>query len=260
MADSDGFLAKWKKQLFSFSNYHPTLIYSIYNYFMNPAPPEFRRRFREDLQTVRANPGPYKITEYFTYNAGNHPANYIDYECAFAANHLTTRKPETVLDIGSYRLFLLGLLAHYKVITVDVRDRPSLLVNEKVLTGDAKKLPMPEKSVDAIVSLCSLEHFGLGRYGDALDLDADRKACEEMKRVLKPGGALILSTQITRGQPSIAFNAGRAYSRDILHGFFSGMRCVEEKYFSHELLRFCAYDEITDCSDMSGIYLGCWEK
>ncbi len=105
------------------------------------------------------------------------------------------------------------MLAGYKVTTLDVRPRDSRLENETIVTSDAKKLDIPSDSFDMVVSLCTLEHFGLGRYGDEFDLDGDKKAFNEMIRVLKPGGRLVFSTTVTRSTPSLAFNAHRIYDQ-----------------------------------------------
>jgi ubiquinone/menaquinone biosynthesis C-methylase UbiE len=110
------------------------------------------------------------------------------------------------------------------------------------------------------VSLSSIEHFGLGRYGDSYDLDADKKAFSEMRRVLKPGGILVFTTTITRARPSICFNAHRIYSYGMIKEFCAGMVCVEEKNYSKRLSRFCSLDEVTNSPKEWDVYCGCWKK
>ena len=97
------------------------------------------------------------------YDVGDHPKLFIDYECEFSARNLAKRRPRSVLNIGSYRHFIIGLLAGYEVTSLDIRKRKSDLGNETVLTADAKQLDIPSDSFDAVVSLCALEHFELGR-------------------------------------------------------------------------------------------------
>lgn len=48
--------------------------------------------------------------------------------------------------------------------------------------GNAEKLPYDSNMFDKVVSVCALEHFA-----------NDEKAIEEMNRVLKPGGILVLT-------------------------------------------------------------------
>jgi SAM-dependent methyltransferase len=193
-------------------------------------------------------------------DTGEHPNSYIDHECMFASRHLSRINPNSILDVGSYRHFILGLLAHYSVTTIDVRPRPATSINETVITCDARALNISSNVFDSVVSLCTLEHFGLGRYGDEFDIEGDKKALSEMIRVLKPGGRLILTTTITRSLPSLAFNAHRIYSLEMIRGLFEGMTSVEETFYSNALNRACHYEEVTENSSLWDVYLGCWER
>jgi len=223
-------------------------------------PKEFRAEYNRDLARLKKNPGGFRIFREPVFERGFHPENFVDYECTFAAFHIGRAKPRKILDVGSYRHFILGLLAHFPITTIDVRKRKPISRNETVVTGDAKKLNLPNRSFDLVLSLCAVEHFGLGRYGDEFDSSADQKAFAEMVRVLKPGGRLIFTTTITRAQPSIAFNAHRIYSHEMLQLFCSGLRCVEEKFYSHKLPGFCSPEEVTTDPKWWDVYLGCWEK
>jgi hypothetical protein len=62
---------------------------------------------------------------------------------------------------------------------------------------------------DVIVSWSSLEHSGLGRYGDALNPWGDILAVVRAWCVTKPGGKMLLG--IPTGKDSIEFNAHRWY-------------------------------------------------
>jgi hypothetical protein len=65
----------------------------------------------------------------------------------------------------------------------------------------------------------TIEHIGLGRYGDELDAYGDIKAINELKRVLKPGGDLLFVTPV--GKPKIEFNGHRIYSFEQIMEYFS---------------------------------------
>jgi len=223
-------------------------------------PDRFRREYERNLALFRKNPGPFQIFPEPVFEPGGHPETFVDFECAFAAINIHRRAPRSILDIGSYRHFILGLLAHFPVTTVDVRNRRPLSPNETILTEDAKKLDLPDQSFDLVLSLCTLEHLGLGRYGDAIDFKADGKAFEEMIRVLKPGGHLIFSTTITRARPAIGFNAHRIYSYAILQNFCAGLLLSDEKFFSHRLKGFCPLEEVTVDPQGWDVYCGCWQK
>jgi SAM-dependent methyltransferase len=223
-------------------------------------PKEFERQYKKQLEELQKDGGRFRVFKEFCYDAGSHPACYMDYECEFAARHLVKNAPRTVLDIGSYRLFVIGVLAGFKVTTLDIRPRVSSLANETIVTSDAKKLAIPTDSIDMVISLCTIEHFGLGRYGDEFDLNADRKAFDEMIRVLKPGGMLMFSTTITRGAPSIAFNAHRIYDYAMIREFCTRLVCVEEGFFSNKLEGACSFEQVVDGPGAWDVYCGCWGK
>jgi len=223
-------------------------------------PKEFMIKYKRNLTALKKNPGSFNIFRELRYDVGVHPESSVDYECAFAARHISRLNPKKILDIGSYRHFILGMLSGFQVTTIDVRNRKPISSNETVVTCDAKNLNLPDNSFDTVVSLCTLEHFGLGRYGDEFDLDADKKAFKEMIRVLKPGGYLIFTTGITRAQPSIAFNANRNYGYDMIRAFCEDLICVGEKFYSHKIKDFCLLEEVTKEPNLWDTYCGCWKK
>jgi SAM-dependent methyltransferase len=192
------------------------------------------------------------------YELGDHPRSYRDFECAFAACHVPS--DAHVLDVGSYRLFILGLLGRGPVTTLDVRPRMASGPFETVLTGDARQIPLNDRSVDCVVTLSSIEHFGLGRYGDPFDPEGDRKAMAEMIRVLRSGGTLVCSTSLTRGQASIVFPRHRIYTLQQIHGMCKGLDLVAEEYFSRSLGEKVSFDRITGQTGQWDVYCGCWRK
>ncbi|NWF56588.1 MAG: class I SAM-dependent methyltransferase [Syntrophaceae bacterium] len=216
--------------------------------------------YTQQWEALNRDPRGFELFREPLFESGDHPQNFIDHQCAFAAFHLRRARPERILDIGSYRHFILGLLAHSPVTTIDVRTRTPAVENETVITCDAKKLALPDDFFDSVVSLCALEHFGLGRYGDEFDPSADRKAFSEMVRVLRPGGRLIVTTTLTRARPSVVFNAHRIYSRSLLQSFTAGLTLAEERFYSHEKKGFCSFQEITDKPRWWDVYCGSWEK
>lgn len=223
--------------------------------------------YRGLLRDLRQSPPDRfdQVAPSFTYEAGDHPTLWWDFECAFAAEHIARVKPESILDIGTIRSFITGLLAHHDITSVDVRPREPLLPNETVITTDAKKLEIPDDSFDVVLSLCSLEHFGLGRYGDEIDMEGDIRAFGEMVRVLKPGGRLIFTTTLRNGKPVLAFNEQRIYNVELIHELAKSLTCEDERGYDRAHQRFCALDELSRDEDHSpeswwNIYCGCWRK
>lgn len=223
-------------------------------------PPALAARFREELHDIRRSSAPFRVYEQPNFQGGEHPADYTEFECAFAAEHLARIRPGVVLDVGSYRNFIMGLAANQPITTLDVRPRRPAGANETALTGDAKALSLSDASIDAVVCLCALEHFGLGRYGDELDLEADRKALREIARVLRPGGHLILTTTITSGEPALVFNAHRIYTYPMIRALCAPLECVDERIYSHALGRFASIEECTREPQAWDVYCGCLRK
>jgi len=192
-------------------------------------------------------------------DVGEHPSDFTDFECAFAANAIAELRPHTILDIGSYRKFVIGLLASYEIISIDTRPR-EVLFNEQLITCDAKTLDVQSDTFDIVLSLCSIEHFGLGRYGDEYDMTADVKAVKEMWRVIKPGGYLIFSVPITKYKPTILFNAHRIYDYAMIKNLCKGMTLISESWFNRGTNQSCSIDEVCNAKYAWDIYCGCWRK
>lgn len=67
-------------------------------------------------------------------------------------------------------------------------------------------------SMDFIFTYSSLEHSGLGRYGDPLNPEGDAEAVAQARCFLRPGGLLFLGVPMTcKDEGFIEFNAHRVY-------------------------------------------------
>lgn len=115
-------------------------------------------------------------------------------------------------DIGSR---VDGFIAHLlaadiKVNIIDIRPFPEKVENLYTVVDDATSLhQVLDESIESMSALCSLEHFGLGRYGDPIDPEACFKCFDNMQRKLKKGGRLYISLPI--GRERVEFNAHRVF-------------------------------------------------
>lgn len=101
-----------------------------------------------------------------------------------------------VLDLGCcHSLLALELASNgYDVTAVDGNIYPYQHPNLRALTGDLCALPFPDGHFDTVVLLSTIEHVGLGHYGDEAGETKDLEAMREAARVLKQGGTLLLTT------------------------------------------------------------------
>jgi hypothetical protein len=81
-----------------------------------------------------------------------------------------------------------------------------------------------------------------------------------MTRVLRPGGALVFSTTITRARPSIGFNAHRIYDYAMISEMRGNLRLEREAFFSHNRGRATTLEDVTTAAGAWDVYCGCWVK
>lgn len=149
----------------------------------------------------------------------NFDAHYI-YHPAWAARIIQQINPLQHTDISSTLHFCSILSAFVPTVFYDYRPAVLNLSNLQSAKADLTKLHFETNSVDSISCMHTIEHIGLGRYGDMLDPEGDIRAIQELKRVTKPGGNLLLVTPV--GKPRIQFNAHRIYSFQMIHEQFEG--------------------------------------
>jgi hypothetical protein len=66
-----------------------------------------------------------------------------------------------------------------------------------------------QNCADCVTCLHSIEHFGLGRYGDPIDANGWKSGLMHLAAIVRPGGRLILSTPV--GSQRIKFNSHRIF-------------------------------------------------
>ena len=152
-------------------------------------------------------------------NTGTTPfdAHYI-YHPAWAARIVKEINPEKHVDISSILYFSTMLSAFIKTEFYDYRPADISLSNLVTASADLTNLFFESESLESISCMHTIEHIGLGRYGDPLDPQGDIKAINELQRVTKKGGNLLLVVPL--GMPRIQFNAHRIYSFDLINNLF----------------------------------------
>lgn len=146
--------------------------------------------------------------------------HYI-YHPAWAARKISQYRPGKHIDIASTLAFSTMLSAF--VVTEFYDYRPANLNLNNLSSGvcDLVNLPFADNSIESLSCMHTLEHVGLGRYGDALNPQADILAMRELIRVLAPGGNLLIVVPV--GTPKIMFNAHRIYSFAMINDTFADL-------------------------------------
>ena len=150
---------------------------------------------------------------------------HYTYHPAWAARKLKQIAPNEHVDISSILSFSTIVSAFLPVRFYDYRPAELQLSNLVSGSQDLKSLSFEDNSIESLSCMHTIEHVGLGRYGDELDPDGDLKSISELKRVLQPGGSLLFVTPV--GKPRIEFNAHRVYSYEQIQQYFAPLSLKE---------------------------------
>lgn len=168
----------------------------------------------------------YPILDDWRKNAGE-IGDYF-WQDLWGARRIIQSRVETHFDIGSR---VDGFVAHLiagdiKVKLLDIRPLDVKIPNVSFIQTDATKLEQVEsESIESLSALCSLEHFGLGRYGDPVNPNSCFEAFNAIQRVMKKGGNIYISLPV--GKERLAFNAHRIFSPETIVKCFDQMQLIE---------------------------------
>lgn len=173
------------------------------------------------------------------------------YQAHWALKIITQTKPECHVDVGSHSSYISMLCAIQSTEFIDIRPIETNLKNLKCIAGSVLDLPYSDYQVSSMSCLHVIEHVGLGRYGDPLDVLGSEKACKELQRVVALGGSLLVSTPV--GRSRACYNAHRVFSPDEIISFFDELELIS---FSG-VLDNRQYIENTDISDFRNQEYAC---
>lgn len=133
------------------------------------------------------------------------------YQDIWALRKLNEIKPLMHYDIGSrFDGFVGQATAIAPVTCIDIRPPKFILPDFHFIQGDILNLSFESSSLATLSCLHTIEHIGLGRYGDAINPNGFNEALMELQRVVAKDGFLILSMPV--GLERTEFNAQRVLS------------------------------------------------
>ncbi len=171
-------------------------------------------RLKEQSRTAPANwsiRASYPCLNDFSDQPGSATGHYF-HQDLFVAQRIFSRNPERHVDIGS-RIdgFVAHVVSFRKIEVFDYRQLLTPIPNVIFRRFNLLALPPDLNNYcDSLSCLHVIEHVGLGRYGDPIDLFGHLKALDSLAAILKPDGLLYLSAPF--GEERIEFNAHRVFS------------------------------------------------
>ena len=164
----------------------------------------FRKKYRGSIELMPClhdwfEEGGETNTEYF-------------WQDLYIAQKINQESPSKHVDIGSRVDGFVAHVASYREIEVfDIRQITSEIPNVIFKQADLME-PVNDYSdyCDSLSCLHALEHFGLGRYKDEINVDGYKLGLGNMAKMLKKDGTFYLSTPV--GKEKVAFNAHRIFN------------------------------------------------
>lgn len=143
-------------------------------------------------------------------------------------------KGKEICVIGSALPWYESILLAYGCSPVVIEYNPIACKDSRIIYLTPEQYRANPRQFDYILSISSIEHDGLGRYGDPVNPTGDLRAMAEHKNMLRPGGKLILSVPV--GPDCLVWNAHRIYGPIRLKMLFQGWRPVKYYGFKCEVL------------------------
>jgi SAM-dependent methyltransferase len=167
-----------------------------------------------------------RIFEKFIFLGANHSERKAEY--SWVLEKLEPRG--LILDIGCSESFLCyELSSRGEVIGVDIRPFKKKPRRIQFVLADLTNMPFKEGCFDTIAVVSTIEHIGLGEYGDPLYNKGDILAIRELGRILSTDGEMLLTTPVAV-KYQIRQN-GRIYDFQALSRITEGFLAKSEFYF-----------------------------
>jgi SAM-dependent methyltransferase len=182
---------------------------------------------------------------------------HYTYHTAWAARKLKELSPVEHVDISSYTYFATLVSAFIPIRFYDYRPANIELSNLISEHADITSLPFESDSLKSVSCMHVVEHIGLGRYGDPLDVDGDLKAIGELKRVVSKQGYLLFVVPIGENA-RVMFNAHRIYTYEQIISYFQEFELKEFTLIPDKSSEGLIYNATKKQADMQKYGCGCF--
>ena len=191
----------------------------------------------------------------YSDTAGTARGHYF-HQDLIVAQQIYSANPKVHIDVGSR---IDGFVAHVasfrKIKIIDIRtldssQHPNIEFVQLDLMASTEIEP-----VDSVSCLHAIEHFGLGRYGDPIDVFGHIKGVQNISKLVKHNGTLYISFPVS-SKSRVEFNAHRVFHPE---QFLNDTKLM--KYF--EVKRFDLIDDNDqvhidfDYKKINNLHYGC---
>jgi hypothetical protein len=132
---------------------------------------------------------------------------------------------KNILIIGSEEPCYEGISICYGASVTMVEYQPITSFHPKLKILTVKEFETDSNTYDGAISISSIEHSGLGRYGDELDPDGDLKAMDVLRDKLNKDSICFLAVPV--GKDQILWNAHRVYGKKRLPLLIRGFELID---------------------------------
>jgi hypothetical protein len=169
------------------------------------------------------------------YAASGVAEGHYFHQDLLVARRVYERNPKKHIDVGSRVDGFVSHVATFRHIEVlDIRPLTSQAANITFTQADLMNSTKNFTNYcDSLSCLHTLEHFGLGRYGDPLNINGYIQGFENLSAMLQQNGILYLSVPI--GRQRIDFNAHRVFNISTI------LNLAKQKF---DLIQFSFVDDL----------------
>jgi SAM-dependent methyltransferase len=225
--------------------------------------PWYRADYKKFLQMNKGN-GDFEISDSFpclrdkNTESGIFSGHYLQQDL-YMARQVFESKSLKHVDVGSR---IDGFVTHVAMFReIEVFDiRPLHYPIRNLIFRQADLMNIPDHFIayaDSVSCLHTLEHFGLGRYGDKIDPHGHFKGFDAITSILKRNGIFYFSVPL--GPSRIEFNAHRIFSLSYLVNWVTDQfdivkfAYIDDQLLIHEDIPLTKENIDTNC----GCHHGC---